>query len=97
MSDDAPFYTPGLKPKTPTSTPGELLFEFYRERDHQFFRCELRDHGRWGVEAQFFEGGDFIFGRRFEDIPGDTRVITGRELAIGWAEAERRAIERGGA
>jgi hypothetical protein len=34
---------------------GGLLFEFYRERDHKFFRCELRDHGQC-VEAAFFEG-----------------------------------------
>ena len=36
--------------------PGELLFEFYAERTKKFYRCELRDHGKWGMEAQFFEG-----------------------------------------
>jgi hypothetical protein len=71
--------------------PGDLLFEFHRERDHKFFRYELRDHGPWGVEAQFFEGGDFLLAQRFEDLLADTLIITRRDLT--WANAERRVIE----
>jgi hypothetical protein len=26
------------------------LIEFYAERTKRFCRCELRDHGKWGVE-----------------------------------------------
>jgi hypothetical protein len=44
--------------------------------------CELRDHGAYGVEAQFFQNGEFSRGRRF-----DTRA-----LAVQWAEEERKAL-----
>jgi hypothetical protein len=85
------------KAKVPVrvARPGELLFEFCRERDHKFFRCELRDYGKWGVEAQFFEGGDFIIGQRFEDVSDGERIVTAREFAIAWANAERRFVETG--
>jgi hypothetical protein len=66
---------------------------FHRARDHKFFRCELREHGRWGVEAQFFEGGEFFLGQRFDDLRADTRIVPARELAIAWANAKRRSIE----
>ncbi len=45
---------PARQPKA-----GELLFEFYRASDHKWFRCELRDHGEWGVEAQLFHSPTF--------------------------------------
>ena len=67
------------------SQPGELLFEFLRERDHVRFRCELRDHGAYGVEAQYLRNEEFLIGRRFDT----------RELAILWAEYQRTAILRG--
>ena len=52
MSDD-PFFSPTHKLPAPESLkPGELLFEFLR--GHDCFLCELRDHGEYGVEAQFF-------------------------------------------
>jgi hypothetical protein len=38
--------------------PDELLFEFLREYDR--FRCELRDHGQCGVEAQFDQNEEFF-------------------------------------
>jgi hypothetical protein len=44
--------------------------------------CELRDHGAYGTEAQFWEHEEFRYSRRF-----DTRA-----LAVQWAEAERKAI-----
>jgi hypothetical protein len=48
MSDDErPFYAPN-GPRTPSRQPqrGELLFEFYLERDHTRWLCELRQHPR---------------------------------------------------
>jgi len=71
--------------------PGELLFEFYRERDHSRWRCELRDHGAvYGVEAQFFRNEVLEIGRRFDRRMDPTRPP--RELAIQWAEEWRKAI-----
>ena len=68
MPHDFSFATPGhtLPPRQPK--PGELLFEFYRARDHKFFRCELRDYGKWGVEAQFLDPIDLVMAQRFENI-----------------------------
>jgi len=53
MSDD--FHKPGgVIPRQP-QRPGELLLEFYVERDHERWLCELRDQDVYGTEAQFFE------------------------------------------
>jgi hypothetical protein len=49
------------------------------------FRCELRYHGEWGVEAQFYRAGEFLIARRF-----DTKA-----QAVRWAELERPEIEKG--
>ena len=50
--------------------------------------CELRFHGEsWGWEAQFYERGEFVIGRRF---------LT-RAQAVQWAEEERKTTEKGGA
>jgi len=73
------------RPAPRTPQPGEPLFAFLRGHDR--FTCELRAHGRFGVEAQFFQNEEFWYGRRF-----DTRA-----LAVQWAELERQAIERNGA
>ena len=62
--------------------PDELLFEFLRGRDR--FRCELRDRGAHGVEAQIFHEGAVLIAHRFAS----------RDLAVRWAEGERREIER---
>jgi hypothetical protein len=89
MTDEQePFYARGRKPPPPRQPqPGEILFEFVRESDHEHFRCELRTHGgEWGVEAQFFVRGDLFIARRF-----DTRA-----LAVQWATIERKHIEKGG-
>lgn len=40
-------------PREPQS--GELLMEFHIEREHRFYRVELRDHGEYGVQAQFLD------------------------------------------
>jgi hypothetical protein len=70
--------------------PGELLFEFHVAYTHTFWRCELRDHGDYGVEAQFLDPVDLrigIFHQRMDPMR------TPREMAIAWATAEREAIE----
>jgi hypothetical protein len=56
-----------------------------RASDRAPMACELRFHGEsYGWEAQFYERGDFVIGRRF---------VT-RALAIQWAEEEREAAEQ---
>lgn len=82
--DDEPFYTPNRKPDPPREpTAGEPPFALLR--GHVRFLCELRDHGAYGIEAQFYENEDFLVSRRFGT----------RTLAVQWAEEERKAIERG--
>jgi hypothetical protein len=93
LSDHVPFTDPKSKAAPRVAKPGELLFEFHRAADHKFLRCELRDYGKWGVEAQFFEGGEFFLGRRFEDVNIGDRIVKAREMAIAWAQRERMAIE----
>jgi hypothetical protein len=46
------------------------------------------------VEAQFYRNEEFRYGRRFD--PGLDPTRTPRELAIQWAEEERRALEASG-
>lgn len=82
MADHKPFYAPDLKPAPPRQPkPGELLFEFLVGHDR--WLCELRDHGTFGVEAQFFKNEEFSYSRRLDS----------RALAVQWAELERLAIE----
>src|SRR5262249_35532931 len=87
MADEKPYFaTSGLKIPQRQPVPGELLFEFYRERDHKFFRCELRDHGEvYGVEAQFFDPADLVIAQTFRDMRDGEQIIPARELAIAWA------------
>jgi hypothetical protein len=86
MTDDT-FYSPthARAPRVPQ--PGELLFEFHVGRTHKVFRCELRDHGPYGVEAQFLEADGFRF---------YAQLFPTRELAVQWAHEERKLIERMG-
>jgi hypothetical protein len=45
MTHDPEWFKPHRPPSPPRQPqPGELLFEFYRERDHTRWRCELRQH-----------------------------------------------------
>jgi hypothetical protein len=69
------------------STTAGLLFEFGRGSDR--FRCELRDHGRYGVEARVLLNGEFLHSRRF-DGGGSGEAAT--LLAVAWAA--RRAASR---
>jgi hypothetical protein len=71
--------------------PGERLFEFLVGPNR--YRCELRDHGAYGLEAQFFENEQFWYSRRFDGRLDPTR--TPRALAVEWAETERAALEAG--
>ena len=48
-------------------------------KDHRRFVCQLRSHGTYGWECQFFEGDELIASRRFPM----------RSQAIDWATAER--------
>ena len=82
MSDE-PFTTPGLQIPQRQLQPGEKLFEFLV--GHKRHLCELRDHGKWGTEAQFFVNEEFVMGRRF-----DTRA-----QAIQWAELKRECRREG--
>lgn len=93
MSDTSPKNQDALTHNAPKAArrqpePGELLFEFLRGHDR--FRCELRDHGTYGVEAQFLQNEEFLIGRIFHPSLDVTR--TSREMAIAWAEEERKAI-----
>lgn len=67
----------------------EQLFEFLHGRDR--IRCELLDHGDYGVEAQFLTNEELTIGRTFHAHLDPSR--TPREMAIAWATEERRAIE----
>jgi hypothetical protein len=81
MADDD-WYKP-RRPATPPRQPkpGELLFEFYRARDHSRWLSELRDDGEeYAVMAQFYQNEEFITGRRFWRRMDPTR--TPREMAI---------------
>src|SRR5258708_7788863 len=94
MSNDKPhFAAHDLKIPPRQPLPGELLFEFYRAADHKFFRCELRDHGQWGVEAQFFDPVDPVIAQTFQDLNDGDRFMRARELAIAWANDMRKTIE----
>lgn len=99
MSDTSPIDQAKLLHNAPKAAPrvarpGELLFEFLRGHDR--IRCELRDHGDYGVEAQFLTNEEITIGRTFHRRLDPTR--TPREMAIAWAEAERHtmAVEQGG-
>jgi hypothetical protein len=94
MAADDDWYKPHRAP-TPARqpTPGELLFEFNVERTHTFYRVELRDHGEFGVEAQFLDPTEVRIARMFRTEMDPAR--TPRQMAIAWATEERKAIEAG--
>jgi hypothetical protein len=69
-----PWAAPAPKPKA-------VLFEFVRGSAR--YHVELRDHGEWGTEAQFFCEGQLHFGCMW----------TSREQAIRWATHKRAVME----
>lgn len=74
---DGPFYVPNRKPDPPAQ-PGEPLFAFVYGLDR--YVVELRDHGAFGVEAQFFLNEELFTSRRFDR----------RALAMQWAEGSEQ-------
>jgi hypothetical protein len=93
-SDEKPFYPPGHAARTfkdREASPGELLFEFVTAGHVRWRCCELRDLGDWGIDLQWFRDEEFSRSQRFDRSMDATR--TPRELAIAWAEEERKAIE----
>lgn len=74
---------PGRKPLVRRPKAGEEIWRIYVT--HVFWSCELRDHGKWSVEAQILRGGDLFIARRF-DV---------RESAVRWADEQRQHIENG--
>lgn len=93
MADDA-FWAKAKERATRSrqQTAGERLFEFVSEKKH--YACELRDHREFGTEAQFLLNGEFYIARTFRDEP--SLRLTGRALAIVWAEAKRDILKTGG-
>lgn len=66
----------------PRRPPREVLFEFHA--NHKFYRAELIDRGKWGVEAQILEApDDLLIGHRFDH----------RAQAVLWAESMRKEME----
>ncbi len=88
---DEPFYSPKHKPApVRLGKPGDRLFKFRKDVDR--YVCELRDHGQYGIEAQFLLNGDLYIARTFQDQPDFG--VRARDLAIAWAEQQRKAMER---
>jgi hypothetical protein len=74
-------------PPPRVARPGEFLFEFICGSDRAPMSCELRFHGEsYGWESQFLERGELLYARGGFVL---------RELAVQWAEEERKAIEKG--
>ena len=67
-------------PRRRTRSRRERLFEFLS--GYERFVCELRDHGASGVEVMFYQDEEFLVSRFFAT----------RELAVQWADEERKAI-----
>ena len=83
MRDDERLWT--HKPPPPTTPrPGEKVWTLLKGT--RVAECELRYHGEFGVEAQFYRDGEFSSGRRF-DL---------KAQAVQWAELERVELERNG-
>jgi hypothetical protein len=59
---------------------------------HTPVRCELVDHGQYGIEARVFHNEEHYMSHTFAPwhcIP----FATPRAAAIQWAEGERKAIK----
>ena len=87
MSDDQPFRKPDLQPRLMREL--QLLFEFRKGTDS--YACELRDHGEFGVEAQFLLNGEPYIARTFRDLP-DLK-LRARDVAVHWAHRQRATME----
>ena len=57
MSDDRDWVLPGHKGPPPRPPkPRERLWSLRRPGDHQPFKCDVLNHGEFGVEAQILHG-----------------------------------------
>lgn len=75
------WFSPGHKSPPVTVRAGEPLWTL-RLRGRQI-DCELRAHGPYGVEVQLYRDLEFYGGRMFPT----------RELALAFAEAERKVLQ----
>jgi hypothetical protein len=66
---------PMVKPSV--HRPGELLFEFVK--GHTRIRCELRDQGPYGWEAQFLHNEELVIGRTFHQRNGSKSFVSSGE------------------
>ena len=83
---DEPFDAPNSRPTPRQRQRGEPLWSF--QNGGVEWSAEIRFQGAGvGWEPQIFKNGEFVSGRRF--------IL--RDEAIGWAAAERAAIEKGDA
>jgi hypothetical protein len=88
MAPDDRSETPGRMPPSSRTEPrpGEVLYEFIRKSDRAQFRCDLRDHGEYGIEVQVFKDGKLVA----------ASVFATRTFALQWADLKRGAFEKGG-
>jgi hypothetical protein len=80
-SDDLLWTAKPPAPRKPT--PGEPVWTM--RKDGKQLDAELRSHGEWGWEYQFFSNGSFIYGRRWQ-----TRAAVMSEIDEKRQELERR-------
>lgn len=79
MPNDALLWNaPRPSPRTPS--PGEKIWSM--TKNGKRVDAELRDHGEYGCECQFFYNGELAHGRLWRT----------REEAVGEAEAKRREL-----
>ncbi len=72
--------------------PNEVLFEFLHGGTR--IRCELVDHGDYGIEARFVHQDLSMMSQTFPPCRAFRR--TPRDVAIAWAHEERKAMETAG-
>lgn len=86
MTDEPPFYTPGLMPKAREPMPSEHLWSVYKVG--QTRRAVLRYHGAGiGVELQLLADGEFLYGRRYPsraDAVAAAALELARRRRSGW-------------
>ena len=80
---------PALVGPVGNDNPDGPLFEFRKGGDH--YACELRDHGEFGIEAQFLLNGQPYIARTFLDQP--ELNLRARDIAKRWANGQRAAME----
>jgi hypothetical protein len=82
-------FAPAPGPRIPRQ--GKLLYEYLSGRTR--IRCELVDHGQYGVEARILFNEEHYMSHTFAPWHCIS-FVTPRAAAIHWAEGERKAIEQ---